>query len=69
ILQGAGRAVLDAPGEVTAQAGELLLTPVLGKDAATAPGTVIKGATEAGGKAVESGVRLLEGIGGGLLKP
>ena len=69
ILEGAGRAVLDAPGEVAAQAGELLLTPVLGKDAATAPGTVIKGATEAGGKAVESGVRLLEGIGGGLLKP
>lgn len=69
ILEGAGRAVLDAPGEVAAKAGEMLLTPVLGKDAAAQPGEVIKSATEAGGKAVETGVRLLEGLGGGLLKP
>lgn len=69
ILEGAGRAVLDAPGEVAAKAGEMLLTPVLGKDAAAQPGGVIKSATEAGGKAVETGARLLEGLGGGLLKP
>lgn len=69
ILAGAGRAVLEAPGQVATQAGELLLTPVLGKDAASSPGDVIKNATEAGGKAVETGVKLLEGLGGGLLKP
>ena len=69
ILEGAGRAALDAPGEVAAKAGELLLSPVLGKDAAAQPGEILKNATEAGGKALDTGARLLEGIGGGLLKP
>jgi hypothetical protein len=63
----AGKAVLDGTGQIVGQGSELLLTPVLGKDAAVLPGAVIKEATDTTGKAVETGVKLLEGIGGGLL--
>lgn len=67
----AGRALLDAPGEIVGQGSQLLLKPVLGDKAAALPGEVLKGATDTTGKAVESGVKtgvqLLEGISGGLL--
>lgn len=63
----AGKAVLDGAGQVVGQGSELLLTPLLGKEAAVLPGGVIKEATDTTGKAVETGVKLLEGIGGGLL--
>jgi hypothetical protein len=62
----AGRALLDAPGEVVGMGSELLITPVLGKEAGALPKEVIKGATDTTGKAVETGVKLLEGISGGL---
>lgn len=66
----AGKAILDAPGDIVGRGSELLLAPVVGKDAASIPGTVIKGATDTTGKAVETGVKtgikILEGISGGL---
>lgn len=66
----AGRALLNAPGEIIGQGSQLLLTPVLGKEAGALPSEVIKGATDTTGKAVETGVqtgvKLLEGISGGL---
>lgn len=67
ILAGAGRAVVEAPGDLAGKGTEMLLTPVLGKEAAGKPAEVIKGATDAAGKAVDTGVKLLEGLGGGLL--
>ncbi|HAL71640.1 MAG TPA: hypothetical protein DCP71_07690, partial [Verrucomicrobiales bacterium] len=67
LAAGAGKALLDAPGQVVNQGSQLLLTPVLGKEAGALPNEVIRGATDATGKAVETGVKLLEGIGGGLL--
>ncbi|MCW0219792.1 MAG: hypothetical protein OJI67_15815, partial [Prosthecobacter sp.] len=63
----AGKALLNAPGEIVGQGSQLLLSPVLGKEAGSLPKEVIKGATDTTGKAVETGVKLLEGIGGGLL--
>lgn len=67
LAAGAGKVLLDAPGQVVNQGSQLLLTPVLGKEAGALPNEVIRGATDATGKAVETGVKLLEGIGGGLL--
>lgn len=67
IVDGAGKALLGAPGEIVNKGSELLLSPILGKDAAKQPGEVIKSATDTLGKGVESGVKLLEGISGGLL--
>jgi hypothetical protein len=67
IVDGAGRALMGAPGEVVSKGSELLLTPVLGKDAAKQSNEVIKGASDTLNKGVESGVKLLEGISGGLL--
>lgn len=67
LAAGAGKAVLDVPGQVVNQGSELLLTPVLGKEAGALPNEVLRGATDATGKAVETGVKLLEGFGGGLL--
>ncbi len=64
---GAGKAMLNAPGEIVGRGGELILTPVLGKEAGALPAEVIKGATDTTGKAMETGVKLLEGLGGGLL--
>lgn len=66
LAEAAGRALLDAPGEIVGQGSELLLKPALGEDAAKLPGSMIKGATEATGDAVKSGVKVLEGISGGL---
>lgn len=63
----AGRALLDVPGNVVGSGSEMLLTPVLGKEAGALPREVLKGATDATGKAVETGVQLLQGLGGGLL--
>jgi hypothetical protein len=63
ILVGAGKAIIAAPGEVVTKGSELLL----GKDAAAQPGAVIKGAGETLNKGVETGVKLLETLGGGLL--
>lgn len=63
----AGRALLDVPANVVGGGSEMLLTPVLGKEAGTLPREVLKGATDATGKAVETGVQLLQGLGGGLL--
>ncbi|MDZ4286849.1 MAG: hypothetical protein U0984_02765 [Prosthecobacter sp.] len=68
ILAGAGKALMSAPGDVVGKGSELLLTPLLGKDAATQPGGVIKGAGDTLNKGVESGVKLLEGLGGFLGK-
>ncbi|HYF34466.1 MAG TPA: hypothetical protein VD994_04175 [Prosthecobacter sp.] len=67
ILAGAGKAIIGAPGEVVSKGTELLLSPVLGKDAAAQPGAVIKGAGDTLNKGVETGVKLLEGLGGSLL--
>lgn len=67
LIGGAGKALLNAPVEVVTKGSELLLNPLLGKDAAKKPGEVIKGATDAAGKAAETGIDLLKGIGGGLL--
>lgn len=66
LAAGAGKALLNAPGEVVGKGSELLLTPVLGKGAAALPTEVIKSATDTTGKAVETGVKLLDGISGGL---
>jgi len=63
----AGKALLNAPGEIVGQGSRLLLTPILGEKGGALPNEVIKGATDATGKAVETGVKLLEGLGGGLL--
>lgn len=67
LVEGAGRAALDLPAEVAAQGGALLLEPLLGKPAAT-PEALLKNATDTGGKALESGARLLESLGGLLGK-
>lgn len=66
LAEAAGRALLDAPGEIVGKGSELLLKPALGEEAAKLPGSMIKGATEATGDAVKSGVKVLEGISGGL---
>ncbi|SKA97046.1 hypothetical protein SAMN02745166_02529 [Prosthecobacter debontii] len=62
----AGQALLNAPGEIVGQGSQLLLSPLVGQEAGALPGQVIKGATETGGKALETGVKALEGISGGL---
>ncbi|TDU70985.1 hypothetical protein EI77_02103 [Prosthecobacter fusiformis] len=62
-----GKVLLDAPGQVVNKGSELLIAPVLGKDAAALPNEAIKGATDTTGKAVDTGVKLLEGISSGLL--
>ena len=67
LIGGAGKALLNAPVEVVTKGSELLLEPVLGKDGAKKPGEVLKGATDAAGKAAGTGIDLLKGIGGGLL--
>ncbi|MEQ1749524.1 MAG: hypothetical protein ABL974_08895 [Prosthecobacter sp.] len=67
LIGGAGKALLNAPIEVVTQGTELLLSPVLGKDAAKKPGDALKGATDAAGKAAEKSIDLLKGFGGGLL--
>jgi hypothetical protein len=59
LVEGAGKAALALPAEVAAQGGSLLLEPVLGKEAAQ-PDALLKNATDAVGKALESGARLLE---------
>lgn len=65
----AGKSMLDLPAGVATRGSEMLLTPLLGEDAAKLPTEVIKNATDTTGKAVETGVKLLEGISGGLLGP
>ncbi len=67
LITGAGKALLSAPADIAGKGTELLLSPVLGQEAAGKPGEVLKGATDAAGKAAETGVKLLEGLGGGLL--
>jgi hypothetical protein len=81
LIGGAGKALLDAPAGVVGKTSELLLSPVLGKDLGKKPGEVLKSATdlltkpgesakkasELPTKAVEKGIDLLKGIGGGLL--
>jgi len=71
LLSGAGKALLSAPGEIASKGTELLLSPLVGKDAAAKPSEVLKGTTDAAGKAMETGVKtgvkLLEGFGSGLL--
>lgn len=67
LVAGAGKAALDLPAEVAAQGGALLLEPLLGKEAAQ-PDALLKNATDSGGKALESGARLLESLGGLLGK-
>lgn len=62
----AGRALLNAPGEVIGQGSQLLLSPVIGKEAGAIPGQVIQEASDTGEKAIGTGVKLLEGISGGL---
>lgn len=69
LAQAAGRVLLDAPGEIVGQGSELLLKPAVGEEAARLPGQVIKGATDATGEAVKTGVKVLEGISGGLFGP
>ena len=63
LIGGAGKALLNAPVEVLSKSSELLLNPLLGKDAAKKPSEALKGATDA----AEKGIDLLKGIGGGLL--
>lgn len=65
LIEGAGKAALTLPADVAAQGGTLLLTPLLGKEAAQ-PETLLKNATETGGKALESGARFIESLGGFL---
>jgi hypothetical protein len=67
ILAGAGKALLDTPGNVVNRGTELLLSPVVGKDAAAQPGAVLKGATDTLNKGVETGTKLIEDIGGALI--
>lgn len=67
LVEGAGKAALELPGEVAAKGGALLLEPLLGKQPGK-PTEPLKNATEAGSRAVESGVRLLENLGGLLGK-
>lgn len=67
LVEGAGKAALDLPAEVAAQGGALLLEPLLGKPAAQ-PEALLKNATDTGGKALESGARLIESLGGLLGK-
>ena len=67
LVEGAGKAALDLPAEVAAQGGALLLEPLLGKPAAPSE-ALLKNATDTGGKALESGARLLESLGGLLGK-
>jgi hypothetical protein len=67
LVEGAGKAALDLPAEVAAQGGALLLEPLLGKPAAQ-PDMLLKNATDTGGKALESGTRLIESLGGLLGK-
>lgn len=67
LVEGAGKAALDLPAEVAAQGGALLLEPLLGKQAGQ-PDTLLKNATDTGGKALESGARLLESLNGLLGK-
>ncbi len=67
LVEGAGKAALDLPAEVAAQGGALLLEPLLGKQAAQ-PDALLKNATDTGGKALESGARLIESLGGLLGK-
>lgn len=80
LIGGAGKALLNAPAEVLGKAGETLLKPVLGEDLAKKPAEVLKAATETltkpgeaakkiqevPSKAVETGIDLLKGVGGGL---
>jgi thiol-disulfide isomerase/thioredoxin len=66
LLSGAGQALLGAPGEVAGKSSELLLKPLLGEEAAKKPGELLDGATRS---ATETGVKLLEGLGKGLLGP
>ncbi len=66
LLAAAGKAVLEAPGQVIEQGSQMLLSPILGKEAGSKPGEVLKGATDAAGGAIGTGVKVLEGIGGGL---
>ena len=63
LVEGAGKAALNLPAEVAAQGGALLLEPLLGKQASQ-PDALLEKATETGGKALESGARLLENLGG-----
>jgi hypothetical protein len=67
LVESAGKAALDLPAEVAAQGGALLLEPLLGKPAAQ-PDMLLKNATDTGGKALESGTRLIESLGGLLGK-
>ncbi len=67
LVEGAGKAALGLPAEVAAQGGALLLEPLLGKPIAP-PEALLKNATDTGGKALESGARLLESLGGLLGK-
>jgi hypothetical protein len=80
LIGGAGKALLNAPAEVLGKVGETLLKPVLGDDLAKKPTEVLKAATETltkpgeaakkiqevPSKAVETGIDLLKGVGGGL---
>ncbi len=81
LIGGASKALLSAPAEVVGKTSEMLLSPVLGSDLGKKPGEVLKSATdiltkpgesakkatELPTKAVEKGIDLLKGIGGGLL--
>ena len=67
LIEGAGKAALNLPAEVAVQGGTLLLEPLLGKEAAR-PETLLKNAADTGGKALESGARLIESLGGLLGK-
>lgn len=80
LIGGAGKALLNAPAEVLTQAADTVLKPVLGSDLAKKPAEALKTATEtltkpaeaikkiqdAPTKAVETGIDLLKGVGGGL---
>ncbi len=80
LIGGAGKALLNAPAEILGKVGETLLKPVLGDDLAKKPTEVLKAATETltkpgeaakkiqevPSKAVETGIDLLKGVGGGL---
>jgi len=67
LIGGAGKALLNAPVEIVEKTSELLLKPVLGDDLAKKPVEIMKKATDAPTKAVETGIDLLKGLGGGLL--
>lgn len=71
LAAGAGKALLETPGQVAGKGTELLLTPLLGEGAGSAaaqlPQEALKLPAEAAGKAVEGGLKLLEGLGGSLL--